>query len=167
MKKISFQAVIQKEGINPYVDPPLGTGKALGRLKGVIPVKIWLADQPFQTNLMPLGAKRSKAAVGEHHRLYLHGLMRKAMGKDVGDRIKVVLALDTQDRTEPMNPVLAKAFKKFSKAKAVFEQLSPSHQKELNRYLNRLKSKEALERNLMKVMDYLTKPKVTWFGKKK
>lgn len=136
-------------------------------MKGVIPVKVWLADQPFQANLMPLGIKRSRTVPGEHHRLYLHGLMRKTLGKDVGDRIKVVLALATQDRTEPMNLTLAQALKKSAKGKTVFEKFSPSHQKELNRYLNRLKSEEALDRNLVKVMDYLTKPKSTWFGKKK
>jgi hypothetical protein len=153
----------------------LGTAQTLGYVGGVVPVIVWLdpstklraGGKPFQANLMPLGAKRTKAAPGKHHRLYLHGLMRKAVGKDVGDIVKVVLALDKRDRTEPMNPALAKALKKSPKAKAAFEKLSPSHQKELNRYLNHLKSKEALDRNLAKVMGYLTKPKATWFGKKK
>jgi len=167
LKKVSFKALIRKEGINPYVDPPLGTAQTLGYVGGVVPVRILLEGKPFKANLMPLGAKRTKAKPGTHHRLYLHGIMRKTVGKDLGDRVKVVLAVDKDPRVEPMNPALAKALKKSKKAKAAFARFSPSHQKELNRYLNHLKSPEALKRNLVKVMGYLTKPQATWFGKKK
>ena len=90
MKKVSFRAKILKEGINPYVDPPLGTAQSLGRPGGVVPVNVLLEGKSFQANLMPLGAKRTKAKPGTHHRLYLHGIMRKAVGKDVGDQVKVV-----------------------------------------------------------------------------
>src|SRR5579864_3281906 len=112
MKKISFRAVIQKEGINPYVDPPLGTGAKLGREKGVVPVKVLLDGQAFSANLMPLGPKRTEAAPGQHHRLYLHGIMRKAIGKDTGDRVRVVLQMDLEPRIEPMNAALGREMKK-------------------------------------------------------
>ncbi len=166
MKRVSFSAVIRKEGINPYVDPPLGTGEKLGK-RAVIPVKVLLDGKAFQANLMPLGAKRTQAATGRHHRLYLHGVMRRTIGKDVGDRVKVVLRLDLKPRIEPMNPALAQELKKDLKAKKVFEGLSPSHQKELKRYLNHIKSREARQRNVDKVMRYLRQSRVTWFGKKK
>jgi hypothetical protein len=167
MKKVSFQAHIRKEGINPYVDPPLGTAQMLGYVGGVVPVRVLLEGKPFKANLMPLGVKRTKAKPGTHHRLYLHGLMRKTVGKDFGDRVKVVLAADKSSRAEPMNPALAKVLKKSPKAKAAFARFSPSHQKELKRYLNHLKSPEALNRNISKIMNYLLKPRATWFGKKK
>jgi len=167
MGKISFQTKIKKEGINPYVDPPLGTGTKLGKGKGVIPVKVLLDGKSFLANLMPLGAKRTKAAPGQHHRLYLHGNMRRSIGKDEGDRVRVVLALDLKPRLEPMNPVFDRALKKDLKARRVFDGLSPSHQKELKRYLNHLKSSEALQRNVDKAMAYLRKSQATWFGKKK
>ena len=166
MRRVTFSSVIRKEGINPYVDPPLGTGGKLGK-KGVVPVKVRLDGKLFQANLMPLGVKRTKAKPGEHHRLYLHGIMRKAVGKDVGDRVQVELGLDTKPRMEPMNPALAWKLKKDAKAKAVFDRLSPSHRKELNRYLNHLKGREALQRNVDKVMRYLRQSRATWFGKRK
>jgi hypothetical protein len=167
LKKVSFYARIQKEGINPYVDPPLRTGAKLGGEKAVIPVKVWLDSHPFRANLMPLGPKRTQAAPGIHHRLYLHGIMRKTIGKDVGYRVGVVLQLDLKPPVVPMNTGLAKELKKDSRAKRVFESLSLSHQKELKRYLNHLKSPEALQRNIDKVMGYLRKSQATWFGKKK
>ena len=167
LKAVSFSALIFKEGINPYLDPPLGTGRRLGRDGGVIPVEVRLDGRLFPANLMPLGAKRTKAKTGEHHRLYLHGLMRKAIGKDVGDRVRVRLALDTKPRVEPMNPALTRQLQKDRNARAVFERLSPSHQKELNRYLNHLKAAETLQRNVQKVMNYLRNKEATWFGKRK
>ena len=167
VKSVSFSAVIRKEGINPYVDPPLGAGTELGREKGVIPVRVLLNGKPFLANLMPLGPKRTKAALGKHHRLYLHGIMRKAIGKETGDRIRVKLELDLKPRVEPMNPALAWKLKGDSKARKAFEGLSPSHQKELKRYLNHLKSPEALHRNVDKVMGYLRQSRARWFGKKK
>ena len=167
MRKVSFSAVIRKEGINPYVDPPLGTGVKLGKAKGVIPVTVSLDGKAFRANLMPLGAKRTKAAPGRHHRLYLHGVMRKTIGKDLGNRVKVELMLDAKPPVVPMNPALAGKLRKDPKARKVFEGLSPSHQKELKRYLNHLKSPEALQRNVDKVMRYLRQSRVTWFGKKK
>jgi len=165
MKRVIFSAVIQKEGINPYVDPPLGTGENLGK-KGVVPVKVLLDGKPFKANLMPLGAKRTQAASGRHHRLYLHSIMRKAIWKDVGDRVRVKLILDTKPRVEPLNPALARELKKDRRARTIFEAMSPSHQKEYNRYLNHLKGTEALQRNVGKVMRHLRKPGSTWFGKK-
>ena len=172
--KVSFSAVIRKEGINPYVDPPFGTGEKLGK-KGVVPVKVRFLDPStefragglvFKANLMPLGAKRTQAPPGRHHRLYLHGIMRKAIGKDTSDRVRVELTLDTQSRVEPMNRALARELKKDRKARAVFEAMSPSHRKEYNRYLNHLKGLKALQRNVEKVMKHLKNPESTWFGKK-
>lgn len=93
--------------------------------------------------------------------------MRKTIGKDVGDRVKVELTLDLKPRIEPMNPGLVKVLRKDRKALKTFRGFSPSHQKELNRYLNHLKSPEALERNIDKVMRYLRESGATWFGKKK
>jgi Bacteriocin-protection, YdeI or OmpD-Associated len=167
MKKVSFSTVIRKEGVNPYVDPPLGTGSKLGRDKGVISVRVFLEGKCFKANLMPLGPKRTKADPGQRHRLYLNGLMRKAVGKDHRDEITVVLQLDLVPRVEPMNPALLKALNREPKAKKVFEGLSVSRQKELKRYLNHLRSPDAIQRNVSKVMDYLRKPQALWFGKKK
>ena len=167
MKKVVFKSLIKKEGINPYVDPPLGTAQTLGYVGGVVPVRVLLEGKPFKANLMPLGAKRTKAKPGTHHRLYLHGHMRKTVGKDLGDPVKVVLAVDKSSRVEPMNPALAKVLKKSPKAKAAFAQFNASHQKELNRYLNRLKNPESLNRNVSKITNYLLTPRATWFGKKK
>jgi uncharacterized protein YdeI (YjbR/CyaY-like superfamily) len=51
------------------------------------------------------------------------------------------------------------ALQKNEKAKAAFERLPPSHQKEILDYLNFLKKPETLTRNIQKVLESLLKPK--------
>lgn len=159
-----FSTVIRQEGVNPYVDPPPGTGRRLGR-KGVVPVRVLLDGRPFLANLMPLGAGRTNAKPGTRHRLYLNGLMRRKIGKETGQRVSVVVRVDRRPRIEPMNPALARRLRADAKARRVFAGMRPSRRKELNRYLNRLKSPAALRRNVDKVHRFLTRPRATWFGR--
>jgi hypothetical protein len=158
LKSVSFEAEILLEGINPYVDAPLDTGK-MWRRKGNIPVRIELDGERFLATLVPLGSKRTPLGPGRLHRLYLNGVMRTKVGKDVGDRVQVSLSMDNRVRRVPMVPALAREFRKDLKAKAAFEQLAPSRRKEVLRYLGSLKSDEAVERNVLKVMRTLRSPR--------
>jgi uncharacterized protein YdeI (YjbR/CyaY-like superfamily) len=85
--------------------------------------------------------------------------MRKKANVTVGDQVHLALALDTKPRKVPMPPAFAAALKDNEKAKAAFEKLSPSHQKEILAYLNYLKKPETLERNIKKVIKSLLEPK--------
>lgn len=90
---LTFTAVIGKVGINPFVDVPEAISTALGG-RGYVPVATTIDGHPFPANLVPLG--------GGRFRLFLHGAMRKAAGKDVGDRVTIGLARDPAPRTVPM-----------------------------------------------------------------
>lgn len=90
----------------------------------------------------------------------MNGLMRKAAGIDVGDIAHVEIAFDPSDRTEPMNPLLAKFLEKDSVAREEFEKLPPSHKKEYLRYLNNIKTEETLQKNVEKVIKHLHGEKV-------
>ncbi len=59
------------------------------------------------------------------------------------------------------HPDFAKAISKDPRAIAAFEALAPSHRKEINRYLNNLKSETVRTKNIGIVFDFLTgkKPK--------
>lgn len=78
--------------------------------------------------------------------------MRKRAGVGVGDKIKLVLKLDTKPRIVPIPEELAKELKRNKKAKTAWEKLSPSHRKEILSYLNFLKTPEALQRNIKKLI---------------
>jgi bacteriocin resistance YdeI/OmpD-like protein/uncharacterized protein DUF1905 len=136
--------------VNPYVLVPALHLRALfaaaGRDKGPIPIRVSIAGVAFEQNLV-----RYK---GEW-RLYLNGPMRKAAGKDVGDRIALGVEFDAAPRSEPMPPLLERALHAERAARDAFDALAPSRQKEILRYLNRAKSESTLARNVDKVLRFL------------
>jgi Uncharacterized protein conserved in bacteria len=147
----SFSAKIQIIGVNPYVLLPSAILKYIfqkaGKDKGAIPVKLKIGGEDFIQNLVKYSGK---------WRLYLNGPMRKAAGKDVGDKIEVKIDFDAKPRTTPMHPKLKNAFEENKKAKKIFDKLSPSRQKEILRYINNLKSAEIINRNIQRVINALT-----------
>lgn len=146
----SFSAKIQIIGVNPYILLPTTLLKYIfqkaGKDKGAIPVKLKIGRESFIQNLVKYSGK---------WRLYLNGPMRKTAGKDIGDTIEIKIDYDPKDRTTPMHPKLISAFKENNSAKTSFDKLSPSRQKEILRYINNLKSEEALEKNITRVIAHL------------
>lgn len=146
----SFSAKILKIGINPYVLLPASVLNALftqsGKTKGPIPVRGTLNGKKYKQTLVKYSGK---------WRLYLNTPMREAAGIDVGDTANVKIEFDPASRIVPLHPGLAKVLSKNKTAKAAFEKLAPYRQKEISRYLGSLKSAEALERNIQKVLRHL------------
>jgi len=151
-----FTQTISIAGINPYVTVPMKISKSFGK-KGFIPIKMKANGHPFLANLVPVGAGR--------HRLYLHGVMRKKAKAQAGDRITIELVHDPRPRVEPLFKPLGKVLKTSVLALRNWKNLNPSRRKEVNRYLNRLKSDEAVKRNLVRVMKYL-EGRGDWFKSK-
>ena len=149
-KMLSFKAKIEIIGINPYVLLPdnvlLALFKQAGKDKGAIPVKGKIEGHDFIQNLVKYNGK---------WRLYLNTPMRKASNKDVGDRAAIEIEFDPAERTIPMHAKLQKALKENAKAKKVFDNLAPSRQKEIARYINFLKTEESIDRNIKKVLLFL------------
>ena len=150
----SFSAKIQIIGVNPYVLVPASILKYLfqkaGKDKGAIPVKGKLNGKSFIQNLVKYNGK---------WRLYLNGPMRQAAGIDVGDIANVEIDFDSKPRDVPMHPKLRKAFQLNSKAKAAFDKLSPSRQKEILKYINFLKAEESVDRNVARALEHLVSAK--------
>lgn len=146
----AFTARIRIIGVNPYVLLPEATLKHLfaqaDRDKGPIPVNGTLDGHTFIQHLVKYSGK---------WRLYLNGPMRKAAGKDVGHSISVRIAFDPVERTVPVHPILATALKVNPAAAKVLEALPPSRRKEVVRYINHLKSEEAVKRNVERAVAFL------------
>ena len=146
----SFSRRIIKLGINPCVDVP-GTVmrelfKQAGRSKGPIPVKGKLNNKSFKQTVVKYRGS---------WRLYLNTPMRLDAGIDVGDTAKVAMKFDPQPRPVPMNPTLGRALAKNRRARKAFDDLTPSRQKEILRYLNSMKTEESTERNVRKIIHQL------------
>jgi hypothetical protein len=146
----SFTAKIAKIGINPYVSLPekvlASIFEQAGKAKGPIPVRGTVNGKPFTQTLV-----RYQGA----WRLYINGIMREAARIDVGDEAHLRVEFDPTPRAEPIHPKLERAFAKNPSAKAAFEKLIPSRQKEILRYLNSMKTEESLDRNIERVLKHL------------
>ena len=146
----AFKAKIAIIGVNPYVTPPQAALEALfkaaKRSTSPIPIRGRIERTAFTQNLV-----RYQGA----WRLYLNTPMCRGAAKDVGDNASFQIELDPKPPVTPMPPALKAALASDANAKAAFEALTPSRRKEIQRYLNHLKSAVTLEKNLGHVMDYL------------
>ena len=146
--KFTFEAKIYKVGINPCVDVPFRITGKMKASKGYIRVKGKIKDHPFEQTLVPVK--------NAEYRLYVNGPMLRGSDSKVGDMPKFTIEQDREPET--MHVSMPKAFKKkldSNKLLAEFKKLIPSRQKEILKYLNYLKTKEALDRNIDKVIGQL------------
>ncbi len=138
-----FSATIAIAGINPYVVVPLRVSKVFGR-RGNIPVRGKLNDVSISGTLVPAG--------NGHHRFYINGEMRKKAKVGAGDEITLSLEFDNEPRILPVPEALRLALENDEEAEEAWGNLTPSRRKEILTYLNWLKTPDALERNVRKVI---------------
>jgi Bacteriocin-protection, YdeI or OmpD-Associated/Domain of unknown function (DUF1905) len=152
---IRFNALIQRRGINPFVEVSSAWAEALAQgWRRPLPVLVRINDKPWvpwRINLMPAGN-------GDFY-LYLHEIVRKASGTSVGDRVSVELSFDDNYRSGPQHR-MPKWFKQALDANPQalknWTALVPSRKKEILRYFSQLKSLDARTRNLSKVLRVLS-----------
>jgi Domain of unknown function (DUF1905)/Bacteriocin-protection, YdeI or OmpD-Associated len=153
-RPLVLTAVIELTGINPYVRVQPDQSELLKPgWRRPMPVVVRIDGDPdklWPTNMMPVG----KGAFN----LYLHGEMRKASQTAVGDIVALELWFDEEYVDGPQHPLppwFETALGRNGAARANWERLPPSRRKELLRYFDRLKSDEAIERNLNAVLHVL------------
>jgi Domain of unknown function (DUF1905)/Bacteriocin-protection, YdeI or OmpD-Associated len=147
-----FTAKIYIIGVNPYLGPPARVLKLLlgqaGKTKGPLPIKGTLNGHKFIQTLVKFKGK---------WRLYLNTPMRKAAGIDVGDTALVEVEFDSRLRITSMHAKLKAALQKNKEAKTIFDQLIPSRQNEINRYINNLKTEVSIDKNIVRALNFLLK----------
>lgn len=153
-KTLRFGAIIRIYNGNPYVLMSATRAQSLqSGWRKPMPVKVRINDMPekaWPINMMPIGD-------GSYY-LYLHGHVRKSSGTKVGDRVRVEVAFDGGYKSgpQPMPAWFRKALKAAPKAEIAYHALTPSRRKELVRYLARLVSQEARDRNVAKALEVLS-----------
>jgi hypothetical protein len=151
-----FLAQIEIVDGNPYVRVSKARAERLKQgWRRPLPVLVRIdgepETEPWRINMMPLGDGR--------FRLYLHGIVRKASGTKVGDRVRVDVHFDSAYRGGPAHPMPAwfrVPLAKNRRAKQAWDALVPSRKKEFLRYLSWLKSKAARERNVARALHVLS-----------
>jgi hypothetical protein len=161
---LRFRAPIALNGINPYV---LVSASRAARLKPgwrkPMPVTIRINGEPADgwcINLMPVGD-------GSFF-LYLHERIRKASGTKTGDTASVTIEFDATYRGGPADPVprwFSVELRRNLAAQKGWKALPPSRKKEIVRYLARLKSVEARERNVRQALHVLAGGKARFMAR--
>lgn len=146
-----FRAVIRKQGPNPYVDvpPPVSRAFSAWQRDGRICVVGRLNRAEIRATLVPIGRKG--------HRLYVNGGMRAAAGVAVGDT--VTFALTATDPDEIRLPRDVAAESKRAGAAPAFAALSPSHRRQLLRYIDDARTPEGRHRRIAKAIDHVIRRK--------
>jgi hypothetical protein len=163
-RKLRFRALIEIRGINPFV---LVSAARAARLmpdwRKPMPVRIQVngkPDVPWRINMMPAGD-------GSFF-LYLHERVRKASATGVGDIVSVTIAFDDAYAGGPLDPMpgwFGNALKRNPPAQRGWNNLPPSRQKDILRYLVRLKSALAQQRNVERALDVLAGGKARFMGR--
>jgi hypothetical protein len=154
-KVLAFSAIMEIQGINPYVPVSAARAEALkAGWRKPMPVLVRIngkPEKPWRINMMPMGD-------GGFY-LYLHESVRKESGTGVGDKVKVEVRFDSGYKpgpAHPMPPWFREALSGDAAARKSWEALIPSRKKEILLQFHRLKSAEARARNLEKAMHVLS-----------
>jgi bacteriocin resistance YdeI/OmpD-like protein/uncharacterized protein DUF1905 len=152
---LKFRAIMRIRGVNPYLLVSAARAKSIkAGWRKPMPVLVRIngkPDRPWAINMMPAGN-------GSFY-LYLHGVVRKASGTGVGDRVEAEVEFDGEYRGGPQHPMpapLRRALAEAPQARENWNALTPSRKKEVLRYLAHLKSPAARARNLARVTRMLS-----------
>jgi hypothetical protein len=149
-KKHNFKAVIQNAGGGgAFVEVPFDVEKAFGAKKPK--VKALIEGVPYRGLLVRMG--------GPNHILIILKGIREQIGKTFGDEIQVSVELDAEPRVVEVPKDLMKELKKDREAKAFFDKLSHTHQKEYVKWIEEAKRDETRQTRIVKTIEMLKKGK--------
>ena len=147
-KKHTFTAIIQNAGGGgAFVEVPFDVEAAFGSKRPK--VKATFEGVPYRGILTRMGT--------EHHLLIILKEIREKIGKTFGDEVKITVEPDTDPRVIEVPAELKKLFKTEKEAKAFFDKLSYTHQREYVMWINEAKREETRQNRMVKAIEMLKK----------
>jgi hypothetical protein len=145
-KKQTFTAVIQNAGGGgAFVEVPFDVEEAFGSKRPK--VKAAIEGVPYRGILTRMG--------GDHHLLIILKGIREQIGKTFGDEVEITVEPDTEPRVIEIPKDLMKELKKDKEAKAFFDKLSYTHQREYVTWINEAKREETRQNRVVKTIEML------------
>ena len=149
-KKHTFTATIQNAGGGgAFLEVPFDVEAAFGSRRPK--VKATFEGVPYRGILTRMGT--------EHYLLIILKEIREKIGKTFGDEVKITVEPDTEPRVIEIPAGLKKAFKNEEEAKAFFDKLSYTHQREYVMWINEAKREETRASRVTKTIEMLKKGK--------
>lgn len=135
---------------NPFVFIPAPILEKLfleaNKTKGPIPVRGTINGKKYQQTVLKYSGE---------WRLYINMKMLQDSPRRIGEIITVEIDYDPCERTIEFHPKLKQALIENKQAKATFDNLSPSRQKEIVRYIANLKTERSVEKNVTRAINFL------------
>ena len=149
-KKLTFTAtILNAGGGGAYVEVPFDVEAIFGSKKPK--VKAMFEGVPYRGILTRMGT--------EHHVLIILKGIREKINKTFGDEVNITVELDTEPRVIELPSELTKAFKTEKDAKAFFDKLSYTHQREYVMWINEAKREETRQNRIAKTIEMLKQGK--------
>ncbi len=149
-EKRTFTARIENAGGGgAFVQVPFDVEQAFGSKRPK--VKATIDGVPYRGTLVRMGA--------ECHILGVLKEIRGKIGKDFGDEITVVVEPDAEARTVDVPPDLAEALGGDAKARAAFDGLAYTHQREYVKLIMEAKRPETRARRVAQTIEMLKQGK--------
>jgi hypothetical protein len=146
--KIEFDAVIvDGSGGGAFVKFPKDVEKLYG-VKGRVPVKATFDGIPYRGSLAKMDS--------ECHVLGVLKQVRETLKKGVGDKVHVVLELDTEERTVDLAQDVSAKVKEHPEAKAAWDKFSYTHKKEHHEWIESAKRDETRTKRIVEFLEKLT-----------
>ena len=148
--KQTFQAVIQNAGGGgAFVEVPFDVEAVFGAKKPR--VRAMIDGVPYRGILTRMGT--------DYHMLIILKGIREQIGKTFGDEVTVTVEPDTEPRLIEVPTELKKAFRTEKEAKAFFDRLSYTHQREYVMWINEAKKEETRQNRIVKAIEMLKQGK--------
>lgn len=149
-KHIFKATILDAGGGGAFVEVPFDVEAAFGAKRPK--VKAMIEGVLYRGILSRMG--------GPNHILVILKEIRAKIGKSFGDEVKITVELDTEPRVVEVPKDLIKELKKHKEAKAFFDKLSYTHQREYVMWINEAKKDETRARRIAQTVEHL-KPKRT------
>jgi hypothetical protein len=140
-----FEAVLEADPRtgDVFVVAPFSVAEVYGT-KGELPVQTAIEGFPYQGELTPLG--------DGYHALVVPREVRRAVGKTVGDALRVALRHDLSERVVSLPDDLAAGLAETAAASTFFKSLTKPEQRSYVRYLKGAKSPEIRAKRLTETL---------------
>lgn len=146
-QKITFKATIESAGGGgAFVRIPFDVEQTFGRKR--VPVSATIDGQPYRGSLVRMGEPC--------HILGILKDIRMVIGKNIGDQVEITLEEDKQPRQVEIPPDLQQALAQDPQAKAAFDKLAFSHQKEHVRAILETRREETRRKRIAMTITMLT-----------
>ena len=140
-----FTAEIISAGSGAFVKIPYDIEKAYGT-KGQVKVKATFDGHEYRGSI---------ANMGEGHILIVLKDIRKAIGKDIGDTVHVVVEKDVDSRTIEVPHILQKALEENPHCKEFYNSLSFTNRKEYANWVGSAKRAETQQKRVKHTIEKL------------